>query len=168
VWEEWITPKLNFEYKPNHSYYKNIDLFINGIQVIVWPDFESRKFYKYFSKKDLEKYIKNIMDKNKKIYEKSSYIISFIWWFNWNKMVDMWNFDENFVDDKSWPLWDVFVYKNWEKCNDMSSASWSTLLILWAEEKLRRQSKNLKEYLEGPVPKMPLEVCNWLDFFEKN
>ena len=79
-------------------------------------------------------------------------------------MVDIWAFQENFVDDKCWPLWDVCVYKEWKICKNLSSSSWSTLLILWAEEKLRRQSINLKNYLDWPIPKLPLEVCNWLDF----
>jgi hypothetical protein len=98
------------------------------------------------------------------MYKDTSYIVSFIWGFDWNKMVDMWSFQENFVDDKCWPLWDVNVYKDWVECHGLSSSSWSTLLILWAEEKLRRQSNSLEDYLNWPVPKLPLEVVNGKEF----
>jgi len=166
IWEQWESPKLWFDYIPNHSYFNSIDLVVNWINIIVWPDFESKKYYKDFNKEKLTSYFKEILDKNKEQYKKSSYMISFIWWFEWNKMVDIWSFEENFVDDKCWPLWDVQVYKNQEKCYNLSSSSWSTLLILWAEEKLRRQSIDLKSYLNWPIPKLPLEVMNGKEFFE--
>lgn len=166
IWEQWISPKLWFDYIPNHSYYNSLDLYVNGIQVIVWPAYTSKNFYKNFDEKKLTKYFKDILDKNKEKYKNTSYIISFIWGFDSNKMVDIWSFEENFVNDKSWPLWDVQVYKNWEVCHDLSSSSWSTLLILWAEERLRRQSIDLKSYLNWPSPKLPLEVINWKDFYK--
>jgi len=166
IWEQWQIPNLDFEYIPNHSYYKPIELIINNIPVIVYPDFNAGEYYKSFNKEKLKKYIQNILQNNSKRHKDTSYIIAFIWWFDWNKVIDMWDFTENFVDDKSWPLWDVIIYKEWKPCKNLSSSSWSTLLILWAEEKLRRQSSDLKTFLNWDRPRLPLEVCNWLDFFE--
>ena len=164
IWEQWISPRLWFDYVPNHSYFNSIDLIVNGTQIIVWPTYKSKDSYKNFNKQKLTKYFKEILDNNKERYKDASYIISFIWGFDWNKMVDMWSFQENFVDEKPWPLWDVNIYKDWVECYDLSSSSWSTLLILWAEEKLRRQSISLENYLSWPVPKLPLEVVNGKEF----
>jgi hypothetical protein len=44
-------------------------------------------------------------------------------------------------------------------------ASGNTLLVLGHEEKMRRQSKNLQNYLDGPPPTLPLEIMNGKDFF---
>ena len=166
IWEQWESPKLDFEYKPNHSFYKSIDLFVNGIQIIVWPDCDAKESYTNFNKKKLEKYFENIINKNFEVYRNIDYIVSFIWNFEWNKMAAIWKFKENHVDDRSWPLSEVSVYKNWEKCENLWLASWNTLLVLWFEEKFRRQSKNLKSYLDWPIPKMPLEIVNGKDFFD--
>lgn len=58
IWEHGQSPNLDFEYKPNHSFYKNLNYFINDLQIIVWPDADAKKSYKDFSKKQLGKYIK--------------------------------------------------------------------------------------------------------------
>lgn len=166
IWEQGVFPKLGFDYVPNHSYFNSIDIFVNWIQIIVWASYETKSFYKNYDKEKLTKYFEEILNKNKDQYKNTSYIISFIWWFEKSKMVDIWSFEDNFVDDKCWPLWDVQVYKDQEKCYDLSSSSWSTLIILWAEEKLRRQSEDLKSYLDWPIPKMPLEIVNGKEFFE--
>lgn len=141
IWEQWISPKLWFNYKPNHSYCKSIDLFFRNIQIIVWPEVDTKIIYKNFLKKDLEKLIFNIIESDFYYYKNSSYIICFLWNYNWNKMVDMWKFNENIVDNHSWPLSNLKVYKNWKICMNLWVASWNTLLVLWAEENLEDNQK---------------------------
>jgi hypothetical protein len=53
VWEQGQSPSLGFEYKPNHSYYNNLNYFIGDLQVIVWPDVDAKVSYGGFSKKQL-------------------------------------------------------------------------------------------------------------------
>lgn len=165
VWEQWQLANLDFEYKPSHSYYNSIDLFVNNIQIILWPDVDAILPYKGYTKKDLEEHFAKIINSDPATYKNVDYIISFIWDYNWNKMTDIWRFNSNNVDDRSGPLSQAIVYKNWKKCDNLWLASWSTLLALWYEEKLRRQSKSTKEYLNSKQqPKLPLEIMNWKDF----
>lgn len=166
IWEQGQPPKLNFEYKPNHSFYNNLNYFIDDIQVIVWPDADAKNAYGKMNEEKLEDYIANII-KSDSFFDDSAYIISFIWDMDGDRMIDIWKFTENHVDDRSGPLGDVRVYREGKLCNNLGLASGNTLLVLGSEEKLRRQSSNLKSYLEGPVPKLPLEIVNGLPFFDK-
>ncbi|MCK5332485.1 hypothetical protein KAJ41_01315 [Candidatus Parcubacteria bacterium] len=166
IWDQGQSPSLEFEYKPNHSYYKNLNYFIDDLQIIVWPDADAKKSYKGFSQKKLGDYIKNIISTDK-YYDNSAYIIVFIWSLDGDKMLDVWKFNSNYVDDRSGPLGDIRVYREGKLCNDLELASGSTLIVLGYEEKLRRQSKDLKGYLNGPVPNLPLEIMNGKDYFSK-
>jgi len=83
IWEQWESPKLGFDYIPNHSYYKSIDLIINWIQIIVWPSYEVKDFYINFNIEKLTAYFKEILDNNSKKYTDTDYMISFIWGFEW-------------------------------------------------------------------------------------
>ena len=152
--------------RPNHSFYKSLNFFINDLQVIVWPDADAKESYKGMDEKELEKYIVNII-KTDSYYDDSTYIIAFIWNMNGDRMIDIWKFNDNHVDDRSGPLGNVRVYREGKICNNLGLASGNTLLVLGYEEKLRRQSKNLKNYLEGPAPKLPLEIMNGKNFFEE-
>lgn len=165
IWEQGQSPKLGFEYKPNHSFYNDINYFIGNLQVIVWPDADAKESYKGFSEKQLEKYLKNIILSDV-YYNDAAYIIAFIWSFKGEKMADLWKFNNNHIDDRSGPLGNVKVYREGKLCNDLGLASGNTLLVLGCEEKLRRQSKDLKSYLRGSAPKLPLEIVNGKDFFE--
>ncbi|MBP9691557.1 hypothetical protein KBD81_05770 [Candidatus Woesebacteria bacterium] len=164
IWEQGQLPKLEFDYKPNHSFYNSIDLFINGIQIIVWPDAEAKNAYGAFDIKQLETFMHSIISQDN-YYRDASYIICFIWAMEGKKMVDVWKFVDNYVDDRSGPLGDVRVYKEGTISTDAGLASGNTLLVLGYEEKLRRQSKDLKDYLGGPIPRLPLEIMNGMDFF---
>ena len=166
IWDQGQSPTLGFEYKPNHSYYKNLNYFIGSLQIIVWPDADARESYKGFSESQLGEYIKSIILSDK-YFKDASYIIAFIWSLNGEKMVDLWKFNENHVDDRSGPLGDARLYQEGKLCSGMEIASGNTLMILGYEEKIRRQSKNLKGYLKGPAPKLPLELMNGKEFFEK-
>lgn len=166
IWDLGIQPKLNFNYKPNHSFYNDITFNINSIQVIVWPDVDAKESYKNITKKDLENYLRKIIESDS-YFKDSSYIIAFIWSFNGEKMVDIWKFTQNHVDDRSGPLGDVRVYREGQISKDLGLASGNTLLVLASEEKLRRQSKDLKDYLKGSSPKLPLELLNGKDFFNQ-
>ncbi|MDO9399829.1 MAG: hypothetical protein Q7T79_04070 [bacterium] len=165
IWDQGQSPNLGFEYKPNHSFYKNLDYYINGLQIIVWPDADAKESYKDFSKQQLREYIKNIILLDKDYYNNATYIIAFIWSLKGEKMIDIWKFNDNHVDDRSGPLSDVKVYREGKFCNNLGLASGNTLIVLGCEEKLRRQSKNLKSYLNGHGPKLPLEIMNGKDFF---
>ena len=165
IWDQWNSPTLNFDYKPNHSFYKNLNYFIGDLQIIVWADSDAIDSYKWYNKETLWEYICDLIKKDS-YFDDSSYIITFIWSLNWEKMIDIWKFTQNHVDDRSWPLWDIRVYREWKICNNLWLASWNTLLVLSYEEKLRRQSRDLKSYLGWPVPKLPLEIMNWKDFFK--
>ncbi len=164
IWEQGQSPTLEFEYTPNHSFYKNLNYFIDDVQIIVWPDADAKNSYKDFSEQQLDDYIKSIILSDP-YYKDASYIIAFIWSLQGEKMIDMWKFNDNHVDDRSGPLGDVRVYREGVLCNDMGLASGNTLLVLGYEEKMRRQSKDLKSYLDGPPPKLPLEIMNGKDFF---
>jgi hypothetical protein len=164
VWEQGQSPALNFTYIPNHSFYNSFDIFIGDKQVIVWPDADAKTSYAGYTKKDVEKYINNIVVADP-YYNDATYLIAFIWSYNGEKMADIWKFNNNHVDDRSGPLSDVRVYREGLQCNNLGLASGNTLLVLGYEEKLRRQSKNIKEYLSGPLPKLPLEIMNSVDFF---
>jgi len=117
------------------------------------------------NQENIEFYIQKTFDKYPKEYEGISYVICFLWSLDWKKMVDSWNFSANYVDDRSWPLSDNIVYEDWAISTGSWIASWSTLIILGYEEKLRRQSSNLENYLDWPLPKLPLEIVNGKDFF---
>jgi hypothetical protein len=164
IWDQGQSPGLDFEYRPNHSFYKNLNYFIDDLQIIVWPDVGAKQSYRDFSEKKLGEYIKNIISSDK-YYSDSTYIIAFIWSLDGRKMIDIWKFNNNHVDDRSGPLGDVRVYKEGKLCNDQGLASGNTLMVLGYEEKLRRQSVDLKGYLKGPSPKLPLEIMNGKDFF---
>ncbi len=166
IWDQGQSPNLGFEYKPNHSFYKNLDYFINDLQIIVWPDIDAKESYKGFSEKLLGEYIKNIISSDK-YYDDATYIIAFIWSLNGEKMIDIWKFNDNHVDDRSGPLGDVRVYREGKLCDKLGLASGNTLIVLGYEERLRRQSKDLKSYLNGPVPKLPLEIMNGKSFFDE-
>lgn len=165
IWEQGNSPNLEFEYKPNHSFYNCLNYFHNDVQIIIWPDVDAKEAYSDFEKKDLEQYIKKIIENDTNYYLDASYIIGFIWSYNGKKMIDVWKFNENHVDDRSGPLGNIRVYKEEKICTNLGLASGNTLLVLGYEEKLRRQSKNLKSYLDGPVPKLPLEIMNGKEFF---
>ncbi|MFA6268519.1 MAG: hypothetical protein WCW13_05430 [archaeon] len=166
IWEQGQSPMLGFEYKPNHSFYNNLNYFLNDLQIIVWPDIGAKESYKGFSEKELGEYIKNIILSDK-YYNDATYIIAFIWSLNGEKMIDVWKFNDNHVDNRSGPLGDVKVYREGKLCNNLGLASGNTLIVLGYEERLRRQSKDLKSYLNGPVPKLPLEIMNGKSFFDK-
>lgn len=165
IWEQGQSPVVGFEYKPNHSFYKNLNYFIDDLQIIVWPDVDAKNVYNSFTKKELGDYVKNIIKKDT-YYDDASYLIIFIWAYRGDKMMDVWKFTENEVDDRSGPTGDIRIYRDGKICEGLGLASGNTLLVLGHEEKLRRQSKDLKSYLDGPVPKLPLEVVNGLDFFK--
>jgi len=168
LWEQGQLPKLGFKYDPNHSFFNSIDFHIDGKQVIVWPDKEAVKAYFGMSYKDIEKYIKEIIYKDEKYFKDSDYLVAFMWRYKKDKMIDIWKFDSNYVDDRSGPLGEVRIYRNQSRCTNLGMASGNTLLVLGYEEKLRRQSKDLQEYLEGPPPGLPLEILNGKDFFKSN
>jgi len=169
IWEQWQPPALWFEYVPNHSFYNNLNYYLdNGVQIIVWPDCDAVESFSGLNEAEVGSYIKNIIENEPKYYADSSYIICFIWSLDGEQMVDVWKFNENHVDDRSGPLSEVRVYREWKICNNLGLASGNTLLVLWYEEKMRRQSQNLQDYLDGPVPQLPLEVVNKKNFFEYN
>jgi len=168
IWNEGISPKLDFTYTPNHSFYNSIDLEIWGKQMIVWPDAESIDSYTWYNKESLQNYMQDIYDSDIEYFWETTYFIVFIWSLDWAKMADVWKFDENPVDDRSWPLSEVRVYKNKEICNNIGLASGNTLMVLGYEEKVRRQSQDLRSYLTWPSPDLPLETVNKLDFFDYN
>ena len=165
LWEQWNSPSLEFEYIPNHSFYNDIDYIYDTLQIIVWPDAEARNAYGNISKEELWDYLHSIISSDT-YFDDATYIIVFIWSLEWDKMVDIWKFQENPVDNRSGPLSDVRVYKEEKICHDIWLASGNTLLVLGHEEKLRRQSKDLHSYLSGPRPNLPLEVMNRQDFFQ--
>ncbi len=166
IWDQANSPQLGFDYRPNHSFYNCLNYFYKKKQIIIWPDADAKKSFRNYDSKALEKYILNIIGTDGEYYSDTSYIIGFIWSYNGEKMIDVWKFNNNHVDDRSGPLGNVRVYREGKICTDLGLASGNTLLVLGYEEKLRRQSKNLKSYLSGPVPKLPLEIMNGKDFFK--
>ena len=53
LWDNGQSPQLGFEYRPNHSFYNDIDYQINNTQIIVWPDADAKISYKGLSKQDI-------------------------------------------------------------------------------------------------------------------
>lgn len=166
IWDLGHSPKLEFDYKPNHSFYNNLNFFLDGIQIIVWPDADAKVAYSGMAPTDLEAYILDVI-KSDTDYKTASYIIVFMWSFDGDRMLDVWMFNDNHVDDRSGPLGDAKVYREGKIVKDLGIASGNTLLVLGYEEKLRRQSSTLKTYLDGPPPKLPLEILNEKDFFSE-
>lgn len=164
VWDLGDCPKLEFDYKPNHSFYKNLNFFLDGKQIIVWPDADAKISYHDMNINELESYILGIVGADAD-FACASYAIVFMWSFEGHKMLDVWLFSGNYVDDRSGPLSDVKVYKDGEIVRNLGTASGNTLLVLGYEEKLRRQSNTLNSYLSGPPPQLPLEIVNGKDFF---
>lgn len=165
LWGDGINPSLEFDYKPNHSFYNSIDFMIDEVQVIVWPDAEAKNAYSdYKTKEALGEYLKEVLTMEGLVSD-TSYLICFIWALEGEKMVDVWRFNHNYVDDRSGPLSDVTVLREGKPTSDLGLASGNTLLVLGHEEKLRRQSVSLKGYLDGQPPKLPLEVMNGMEFF---
>lgn len=167
IWDQGISPKLNFEYKPNHSYFRNIDCIVNGKQVIVWPELEATIAYKGFTEDDVQNYVESIINKDP-YYDDASYMVAFMWSMDGSKMLDIWKMMDNSVDDRSGPLTEAKVYQDGLETKEIGLASGTTLLVLGYEEKLRRQSRDLKGYLQGPPPNLPLEVYNGKIFFDYN
>ncbi len=165
LWDQGHSPKLGFPYKPNHSFYNNLDFYLDGKQIIVWPDVDAKKTYADFTPEALENYVKSVVKKHKGAQD-SHYFIVFLWSWNEQKMMDVWSFRENSVDDRSGPLSEMDVFCNGEFCNDIGIASGNTLLVLGYEEKLRRQSESLQKYLGGQPPALPLEIVNSKNFFD--
>lgn len=161
-------PKVNLHYRPNHSFYNSIDLFVGKLQVIVWPDADAHESFANFDQTKLEQYITNIIQQDSSYFSDAAYVICFIWSYNGEKMVDVWRFNENPVDDRSGPLSSVRVYREGRATDELGISSGNTLLVLGLEERLRRQSKSLQEYLEGNPPELPLDILNRKDFFKEN
>jgi hypothetical protein len=167
TWDQGQSPKLEFEYKPNHSFYNNLTYKIGSAQIIVWPDADADQSFGQMSKEEIGIYIQDVI-KTEKEWDKTSYFIVFLWAYNGERMMDIWSFTNNHVDDRSGPLSQVRIYREGMRCEDLGMASGNTLLVLGHEEKMRRQSKSIQDYLDGPTPKFPLEIMNGKDFFEKN
>lgn len=149
----------------NYSFYNSIDLFIDGKQVIVYPDRDAVGSYKGFQQQDLERHVRKLIKSDPKYFADMNYAISFIWNFEGKRMLDMWKFNGNFVDDRSGPLADVRVYKDMNIERELGAASGNTLLVLGYEEKLRRESHDLATYLKGSAPVLPFGLQLPEDFF---
>lgn len=168
LWEEGLSPKMGFNYRPNHSFYNEVDFQVFGKQIILFPDIDAKKAYPGFTYKDLKTYLEKILQKNRKFMDDADFLVAFIWSYNANKMIDLWKFYGNCVDERSGPLSDSIVFRNGEACTNLGMASGNTLIVLGYEEKLRRQSENLKSFLAGPPPNLPLEIMSGKDFFNSD
>lgn len=164
VWDQGQSPKLEFDYKPNHSFYNNLNFWIDGRQMIVWPDADAKKSYGTMTEGEIGTYIQATIRQDPD-WQAASYFIVFMWSYETDRMLDIWFFTNNHVDDRSGPLGNVRIFREGKRCDDLGMASGNTLLVLGHEEKMRRQSKNLQNYLDGPPPTLPLEIMNGKDFF---
>jgi hypothetical protein len=168
LWESGLVPKVWFEYIPNHSLYNSIDLFIDNKQLILYPDADARQAYWDMNVAEINQFIQEIVSQHQDFYKESDYFIAFMWSFEWSKMLDLRKFNENYVDDRSGPLSECKVFMNGVQTQDFGLASGNTLLVLWYEERLRRSKRELKDYLHGESPMLPMEICNWQDYFTAN
>lgn len=142
--------------KSKLSFYNSIDLFIDGKQIIVYPDIEAGQSYRQFQASDLQNYLTKIISTDQEFFSDMNYGITFLWSLDGEKMVDFWKFNANYVDDRSGPLADVRIYRESKSTTDLGTASGNTLLVLGIEEKLRRKYKTIVDYLNGPAPKLPV------------
>jgi len=166
LWEQGQPPILGFDYKPNHSFYQNLDYKIWGKHVICYPDKDAVGSYHGLDYEKLGEYLKTVLHQHETYYADADYLIIFIWNYEGNKMMDVWKMNSNHVDDRSGPLGEVKIYKNGKECDNLGIASGNTLLVLGYEEKLRRQAADLESYFNGPPPSLPLELLNRKNFFE--
>jgi hypothetical protein len=167
LWAESAMPRVSFKYCPNHSYYNQIDYKVFNKPLIIYPDSGAKTAYKDETKESLCKDISKIIIDNSDFYKNYDYLIGFIWSDDGkSKMIDLWMFSSNHVDDRSGPLGDVKVFKNGNICNMDGLVSGNTLIILGYEERLRRQSGSLTNYLKQVPPKLPFEMMNGRDFFK--
>jgi hypothetical protein len=165
LWREGQPPVLGFSYKPNHSFYNSIDFNISGVQLILWPDKDAKSAYGSMTMESLGSYLREIFEANVDFIGSADYVIGFIWSYEGDRMLDLWRFKSNHVDDRSGPLGDVRVFRNQKECSELGLASGNTLFVLGIEEKLRRQASSLRGYLRGDRPHLPLELLNGEDFF---
>ncbi len=148
-----------------YSFYNSIDIHINDKQIIVYPDIDASTSFNGYQYKDIENHLTKIVEDDLEYFHDMNYGIVFIWNFDGEKMLDFWKFNTNYVDDRSGPLANVRIYKNFERADELEVASGNTLLVLGIEEKLRRKSKDLPSYLKGPAPKLPSGLQIQKNFF---
>lgn len=153
IGKEGLPPTLGFPYKPNHSFYNSLDFYIGGKQVIIWPDADAKNAFNRMSYYDLYQHLGEILDQYREFFGSATYIVGLIWSDGGDRMVDLWRFTANHVDDRSGPLIEVKVFRNQKECRDMGLASGITLMVLGFEEKLRRQSVSVP--LLGKVRSQP-------------
>ncbi|MEI6498752.1 MAG: hypothetical protein WCO23_02210 [bacterium] len=73
LWDQGQLPILGFNYKPNHSFYQNLDYKIWGKHVICYPDKDAVGSYRGFDYKKLGDYLGSVLEQNKKYYEDADY-----------------------------------------------------------------------------------------------
>lgn len=75
LWEQGQPPFLGFDYKPNHSLYRNLDYKIWGKHVICYPDKDAVGSYTGYNHETLGKYLESVLTQDKKYYADAEYLI---------------------------------------------------------------------------------------------
>jgi hypothetical protein len=94
-------PYLDFDYRPAHALYMSDDFFLDGKQIIVYPDSEADLAYSDFSYADMQYYLEDLTTKDPSYFQEYDYMIAFIWSFEGNKMIDIRKHISNSIDAHS-------------------------------------------------------------------
>ncbi len=130
--------------------------------LIVYPCESVKKFLE--SRKLVEKYIESLYRANsKKLSENGQFNINILWADKGDAMLDIWKYDKL----ETWgsgPLVDVSIFRNHYQDRQSGVSAGDGLVLLGLEEQHRWKCKSLKEYLDGPRPRLPDRISNQTDF----
>lgn len=165
LWADGILPNLKFPYLINNSFFESFSVNIDSKLFICYADIEAKKSWN-IDKSTFELYLANLYSRHKEILSDGEYYICFLWSDNTYKMMDIWKFKENTFDDRSGPLNQAYIFKNLDRLDLVDIGSGNTIMVLGYEEKARRQSKDIADYLNNNRPKLPFGICNDKQFFD--
>lgn len=126
---------LTKQYLPITHEYKDLP-------IVIYPAKDDGRTEDIFNRQDknsLQKYAEDIIDAHEEKYNDADMLIVVVWGNEKIKHADVWKVNRNYYSDDSGFLYDVSIYKDIEKTEDMGVASGNTSIILTAEEMLLRE-----------------------------
>lgn len=130
-----------------------------NIPLIIYPVKDENPLEEIFEKTNplsITQHLSELYRKNHILLKKGQYHIVFVWNLEKHRMTDVWIHSmENWSD--SGPLIEVQTFRDLKPCDDAGIASGDSIIVLGREEELRRNSRNLEEYLdrENNMPSFP-------------
>jgi hypothetical protein len=133
---------------------------INDIPIIIYPVKDENPLNEIFkSKEEIVEHIDNLYKENGSL-KIGQYHIIFVWNLNKQRMTDVW-----IHEMKNWsnsgPLISCKTFRGYQECTDAGIASGDSLIVLGREEELRRNCKNIEEYVDRSniLPEFPKDFA---------